>query len=85
MLNHDTELFPHHVDGQRIYDFSAPVAKVARHPTDPGVWGLKNVTTEKWSVTDSDGKAIEVEPGRNVSLTVGRKINFGRSQGEITS
>ena len=85
MLNHDTELFPHHVDGQRIYDFSAPVAKVARHPTDPGIWGLKNLTGEKWSVTDSDGKAIEVEPGRNVSLTVGRKINFGRSQGEITS
>ena len=43
MLNRDTQLFPHHVDDQRLYDFSQPVAAVIQHPTDPRIWGLKNM------------------------------------------
>src|SRR5215208_7258314 len=50
MLNFDTRLFPHHVNGQRMYDFSAPVAAVTEHPSNPGVWGLKNMSQAKWVV-----------------------------------
>jgi serine/threonine protein kinase len=83
MLNHDTELFPHHVDPQRIYDFSKPLATVTRHPTSPDLWGLKNLSETSWLVTSADGSTIEVPPGRSVGLTSGRKIDFGRTQGEI--
>lgn len=83
MLNHDTQLFPHHVDDDRLYDFSAPVAEVARHPTMPNVWGLKNVSGNKWVVTTADGAVRDVEPGRSVTLAVGTKIKFGKAEGEV--
>jgi DNA-binding helix-hairpin-helix protein with protein kinase domain len=83
MLNHDTRLYPHHVDDQRMYDFSQPIAEVTQHPTEPNLWGLKNLTTEKWVITTADGTIKDVELGRNVPLSVGTRINFGKKEGEI--
>jgi eukaryotic-like serine/threonine-protein kinase len=83
MLNHDTQLFPHHTDPGRLYDFSQPVAAVSQHPTKPAVWGLKNLSKEKWVSTTKDGRVADVEPGRSVTLGVGTKIQFGKTEGEI--
>jgi len=83
MLNHNTKLFPHHIDEQKMYDFSQPVAEVNRHPTNPNFWGLKNLTSEKWSITKSDGTVQDVYPGKSVPLISGTKILFGNKQGEI--
>lgn len=83
MLNHDTKLFPHHLDSSKAYDFGSPAAKVLQHPKDPGVWGLNNLTKENWVITASDGSIHDVGPGKSVSLTSGIKINFGNRQGEI--
>lgn len=83
MLNHDSQLFPHHVDDARLYDFSAPVAAVSAHPTNPNVWGLKNVSQNKWVITIADGSIKDVEPSRSVTLAVGTKIQFGKMEGEI--
>lgn len=83
MLNHDTRLFPHHVDEQKTYDFSKPVAEMTQHPTNPGIWGLKNVADEKWVSKLADGTVKDVEPGRSVSLALGTKIFFGTAEGEI--
>lgn len=83
MLNHDTKLFPHHIDEQKMYEFSQPVAEVNRHPTNPNLWGLKNLTSEKWSITKSDGAVQDVYPGKSVPLISGAMILFGNKQGEI--
>lgn len=83
MLNHDTRLYPHHVSGTSSYDFSAPQAEVSRHPQNPNVWGLKNLSQEKRVVTFPDGAMKDVEPGRSASLVAGLSINFGRVVGEI--
>lgn len=83
MLNHDTHLFPHHIDDGRLYDFSAPVAVVAVHPTNPHIWGLKNLSQNKWFITSADGNVKDVEPGKSVTLAVGTKIKFGKTEGEI--
>jgi eukaryotic-like serine/threonine-protein kinase len=84
VLNHDTLLFPHHVDEQRQYDFSSPVAAVSRHPSHPDRWGLTNLSAEPWSFqTAADPSPAEVSPGRTVALATGTRINFGRSEGEI--
>ncbi|HYP27254.1 MAG TPA: serine/threonine protein kinase [Blastocatellia bacterium] len=85
MLNYNTKLFPHHVDEQRLYDFTSPIAEVAEHPTTPGVWGLRNLSQDKWVSTSADGKVKDVGPGRNVALAGGTRINFGRIEGEIRS
>ena len=83
MLNHDTQLFPHHVDDQKMYDFSQPIAAMTQHPKDPSRWGLKNLSEEKWGITAADGMIKDVEPGRSVRLAVDVKINFGKTEGEI--
>jgi hypothetical protein len=83
MLNHDSRLFPHHVDPDRLYDFSAPVAEVTRHPTDPGRWGLKNLSAASWAATTAEGAARSVEPGRSLALAVGTRVQLGKAEGEI--
>lgn len=83
MLNYNTELFPHHIDDGKMFDFSAPVAAVAQHPANPNLWGLKNTSQNKWVITSADGAVKDVEPGKSVSLTVGTKIQFGKIVGEI--
>ncbi len=81
MLNHDTQLFPHHLGS--LYDFTAPVAEVSRHPQNPHLWGLKNLSPDKWVITRPDGAMSEVPPGRSVTIAVGVKIVFGAAEGEI--
>ncbi len=83
MLNHNTRLFPHHIDSERRYDFSVPLAEVNQHPNNPNIWGLKNLGAEKWVITTSDGAVKDVDPGRNVTLAQGTRINFGKVEGEI--
>lgn len=83
MLNHDASLFPHHVDDERKYDFTQPLATVTRHPTEPNIWGLKNLSRQNWSATNTIGEVKDVGPGRSVTLAVGTRINFGRAEGEI--
>jgi eukaryotic-like serine/threonine-protein kinase len=83
MLNQDTKLFPHHIDSQRKYDFSKPIAEVARNPSNPNMWGLKNLSDEKWVLTKQEGQMLDVEVGRSAVLAVGNKINFGTIEGEV--
>ena len=84
LLNHDTRLYPHHVDERRMYDFSEPVAEVTRHPQQAHIWGLKNLSDMSWYCqTSNDADAVEVPPGRSVALADGTRIRFGKSEGEI--
>ncbi len=85
MLNYDTKLFPHHIDEQRLYDFGQPVAEVVRHPTNPGIWGFKNLSQDKWVATSAEGKVNDIDPGRSLTIAVGTVINFGKAEGEIRS
>ena len=66
-----------------MFNFSAPIAAVSTHPANPNLWGLKNVSKDKWVITTADGVIKDVEPERSVSLTVGTKIQFGKIEGEI--
>jgi serine/threonine protein kinase len=77
MLNHDTKLYPHHIDGNGSYDFRQPVAEVILDPKDSLRKGLRNLSTWKWVMTNSDNETKDVPPGRAVGLAAGTKINFG--------
>jgi len=84
MLNYDTQLFPHHIDERAANDFSRPVAVVTRHPQQASVWGLKNVSQERWSFCKSiDSRPMELLPGQSLTLESGLRINFGRLEGEV--
>jgi len=82
MLNHDSRLFPHHLE-QQLYDFSNVAATVAQHPGNPAIWGLKNLTGRNWVISSGEGAIKEVEPGRSVTLAAGTRINFGGVEGDI--
>ncbi len=84
MLNHDTVLYPHHTDDARLWDFSAPVAKVVQHPVKPDVWGLENMTDGKWTCTLPSGNVTDVPPGKRAPLAAGTRLVFGSRSGEIT-
>lgn len=83
VLNADARLFPHHVDDRAMWNFREPVAEVARHPTQPGVWGLKNLTPRPWLAKMRSGETKEVAPGRSISLGDGTEIDFGTARGII--
>ena len=77
LLNHDTKLYPHHLEPKRMHDFSSPAAEISLHPSDPGILGLKNLSSAKWVVTAADGTLSDVPPGKNARLGRGLKIHFG--------
>lgn len=83
MLNHDTRLYPHHVDPAAAYDFAHPVGEVNRHPKSAGQWGLKNLGAGKWALVAANGAVTDVEPGRSASLANGVRINSGALEGEV--
>jgi serine/threonine protein kinase len=83
MLNADATLTPHHIGNGEAFEFSTSIAEVVRHPTDPNLWGLKNLTDKKWVVTLPNGILRDVEPGRSAPLVTEAKINFGPVEGEI--
>ena len=83
MLNYDTILHPHHTDDTRLYNFSKPIAKVNQHPTNPGIWGLQNLSQVPWISTTAQGVIRNIEPERTLPLEVGTKVSFGTAEGEI--
>ncbi|HEY9842377.1 MAG TPA: hypothetical protein V6D23_18085 [Candidatus Obscuribacterales bacterium] len=83
MLNRDTVLFPHHTLATAMYDFSQPVAEMAQHPTNPQVWGLRNLSDRRWVLTLADGSMKDVDPGKSATLTPGLKIDFGSRTAEV--
>jgi DNA-binding helix-hairpin-helix protein with protein kinase domain len=83
MLNSDTKLYPHHLDEENPYDFSAPAAEVSQHPKNPSLWGLKNLSGKKWVRVTPEGTQQDVVPGQSVTLARGMKIHFGKADGEI--
>jgi hypothetical protein len=83
MLNHDTHLYPHHLDKSGKYNFSSIEATVVRHPQDLSRWGLQNMGTVPWTITLADKSIKTVEPQRSVNLSNGITINFGNTLAQI--
>jgi eukaryotic-like serine/threonine-protein kinase len=81
LLTSDAKLYPHHLESDEY--FTEPVAELARHPSDPGRWGLRNQSSDKWVAQWPNGQVREVEPGRSVPLMQGIRIQFGAVEGQI--
>ena len=76
-------LYPHHLLPGREFDFSAPLARVEAHPTQPGLFGLYNGMGESWTVTVANGKSASVPDGKRVQLDPDMRIDFGPTQGSV--
>lgn len=82
MLNFNTQIFPHHINPSKIYDFSVPAGMITQNPENPSIWGLKNLTDESWEV-NIQGEARSIPAGRALKLTNNVHVNFGTSTGVI--
>jgi serine/threonine protein kinase len=76
LLNHDSKLYPHHIEDDADYDFSHPVAEVVQNPDNIRVWGLKNLSASQWVVHKGD-ELIPVPPGKTMKLQRDIAVNFG--------
>ena len=82
-LTQSRRLFSHHLNEKQDYEFIQPVAEVVPHPTNPSIWGLKNLTAQNWVITTTDGQTKDVEPNRSVPLAHGTRILFANSTAEM--
>ncbi len=81
LLNRTTQLFGYHVGSTR--DDDTPIAEVVQNPQVPHLFGLRNLTAEKWTLTKPDGAVVDVPSGRAASILNGNRINFGLQTGEV--
>lgn len=80
------------VAGLRLLDHQVPglaaqsgnvVAEVTRHPGDPNLLGLTNLSTGPWEAVTSSGLRREIGPGQTIKLAPGTRIDFGSTDGEV--
>ncbi|MYH63868.1 MAG: serine/threonine protein kinase [Caldilineaceae bacterium SB0675_bin_29] len=83
MLNHDTRLYPHHVDRDRSYEFDVPIAEIIQHTKNPQVWRVRNLSTHRWVGQNVNGQLTEIDPGEAINLSSGLRIQFGNREGEV--
>lgn len=81
LLNRSTRLFGSHVGYTR--DDETDIAEVVANPKSPDSFGLRNLTSEAWTLTKPDGAVVDVPPGRSAPIVNGNRINFGLITGEI--
>ena len=81
LLNRATRLFGYHVGSTR--DDDTPIAEVVPNPRRPDLFGLRNLGTEKWTLTKPDGAVADVPPGRAAPILDGNRIHFGQRTGEV--
>ncbi|MDD1716445.1 MAG: protein kinase, partial [Methanolinea sp.] len=60
-----------------------PLGEVIRHPQQPGVWGIRNLTGQSWKAIPSKGPAMEIPPQKAVPLNPGIRIMIEGSEVEI--
>lgn len=88
-LNLGRRLFAHHL-GERRYDCRQAVAEVVRHPQTSDVIGIRNLSGGIWTSwmgggAGPDGTAVEVPPGRSVTIAPGTCVDFGHLLGILES
>lgn len=79
VLNADTLLYPHHLDRDRLYDFSTPMVQVSQQAQ--GLM-LRNLSSQPW-ITQVGDRSQTIDPQHSILLQSGLKINFGNTEGEI--
>jgi RsiW-degrading membrane proteinase PrsW (M82 family) len=59
------------------------VAEVRRHPTEPGLLVLRNLSSATWEAVLPDGSVRDVEPAQTIRLVGNTRLDFGTQHGAI--
>ena len=84
LLIKDAKVFRRHIDPTGNEDQGAEVlGQVAQNPSNPHMWGIRNLTGTPWVATATDGKTVGVAPQQSVTMSAGLKVNIGGTSTEI--
>jgi len=78
MLSAGAELYPHHLDPERLYDYSRVLANVSQDGRQ-----LMNLSGETWTVTTLSRGDVEVGSGTGIALSDCARVRFGKADGEV--
>jgi hypothetical protein len=82
-------LFP----GKKIYachtvdandDYTTVTGEVVMNKNNPSLWGIKNLSSDTWIMTASDGASKDVPPGGGIPIGAGVSVDFKGVKGKIT-
>jgi len=82
VLSPDTKLYEHHL-GLNRWGFKKAQAEVTPHQSQPGLYGLRNLSGDTWELTLPGRQPVPVPPGKAASIADGNILNFGRVRGEM--
>ena len=83
LLNRDFRLSPWHVTGDPEAE-GPDLGELARHPSTPSVWGLRNLGPLPWLATFPDGAGRDVPTGCSVPLALATEIRFSGTDAVAT-
>ena len=78
-----SRLSPKEIRGLEPAGGDNSVAEISSHPSQPGVFGLKNLSQRAWHATLVSGRQVQIDPGRSIRLDAGVRIDFGAAEGTI--
>lgn len=81
LLMAGTKLYQHHIDGD--YDMETVAGEVVQNPSNPKLWGIKNLSRDNWTYSKGDGTQVPVAPGRSAAIARDAKVDFGQLTGEF--
>ncbi|MDD1673471.1 MAG: protein kinase [Methanomicrobiales archaeon] len=59
------------------------IGEVVQHPQQPGVWGIRNLSSRPWKATTAGGEVLEIPPQKAVPLNPGFRILIEGAEVEI--
>jgi uncharacterized protein YegL len=83
-LTEGTELLSYELAGLGGGPRFETVGRVNRHPTDPRILGLQNLSRQVWVGKPSGGHTVEVKPGQHIKLMSGTEISFSTVSGIVS-
>ena len=81
LLNREAKLYSHDIYGD--YDMNTVVGEVVQNPSNPKLWGVKNLSRDNWTYIRADKQQIPVAVGRSAAIAKDAKICFGQLTGEF--
>lgn len=66
----------HQLGVRRGVHSDEPCAEVVRNPSQPGVFGLKNLTNQQWQAVLANGDTREIDPGKSIRLAKGTRVTM---------
>jgi hypothetical protein len=85
-LTKNSKILRRHIEPLGYEDQIADIlGEVTQNPSNPNVWGIRNLTGTPWVATSLDGKTVEVAPQKAVPLNAGLKLNISGVISEIMS